>query len=256
MTIRRFQDLPEPEKLSDVDQLLLSDWSDGYRPKRISLQALKQFLNSSTGGSGGGNGTPSLPLGVEAGGTGQQSLPEGQILIGNGTNPMQALAPGNDNFILISQGGNWVFGDLAQFVGSIVDAALASHLQANDPHNTRTASGGGSTAGGWTYVESERLDYSNSSRLIWPHGRSSQPALFGATLENKQSRYTFSPGDRISVSTVERANNRGVSVSATETDVVVHVAGGIDISVQQNAFNTKTVVTNYWGLRVWAIFFD
>lgn len=44
---------------------------------------------------------------VPNGGTGQASLTQNNVLLGNGTNPVQAVAPGSSGNVLMSDGTTW-----------------------------------------------------------------------------------------------------------------------------------------------------
>lgn len=58
-----------------------------------------------------GNLTTSGTLGVSQGGTGNSTFPSGSLLLGNGTNGITTLAPGNNNgYILKVLGGQWAVG--------------------------------------------------------------------------------------------------------------------------------------------------
>ena len=52
---------------------------------------------------------------MAAGGTGQTSLTANSVVLGNGTNPVQTVAPGTANNILVSNGTQWVSGNATTF---------------------------------------------------------------------------------------------------------------------------------------------
>ena len=54
-------------------------------------------------------------LPVNAGGTGATSLTANSVILGNGTNPVQTVAPGTANNILVSDGTKWVSGNATIF---------------------------------------------------------------------------------------------------------------------------------------------
>jgi hypothetical protein len=54
-------------------------------------------------------------LPVAAGGTGATTLTANSVVLGNGTNPVQTVAPGTANNILVSDGTQWVSGNATTF---------------------------------------------------------------------------------------------------------------------------------------------
>jgi hypothetical protein len=102
----------------------------GFQPSTSTTGAvvLSGTLNTANGGTGltsftsGGavyaTSTSALTTGtlpVTAGGTGVTTLSANSVILGNGTNPVQTVAPGTANNILVSDGTQWVSGNATTF---------------------------------------------------------------------------------------------------------------------------------------------
>jgi hypothetical protein len=71
--------------------------------------------------------TISGTISVAKGGTGLTTLPLNEIIIGNGSNPIQSIAPGTSGNVLISNGSSWTSSTIS--AGTLTGTTLATNVK-------------------------------------------------------------------------------------------------------------------------------
>jgi hypothetical protein len=123
--------------------------------------------NSSSVSISGGSITGITDLAVADGGTGSSSLTANNVLLGNGTSPLQVVAPGTSGNLLTSNGSTWVSTAPPAGASAVTSVATGNGLQGGTITSTGTLSvacpafntvgsycfvGGGSQGNGSTWV--------------------------------------------------------------------------------------------------------
>lgn len=78
-----------------------------YQPVNLSAASIQGILPSSKGGTGVANAFAAGILNVANGGTGVASLTLNNAILGNGTSPVQFVAPSTSGNLLTSNGTTW-----------------------------------------------------------------------------------------------------------------------------------------------------